>query len=50
MPKSTYVSFSKHPLDVFDAVASFNIGREASIAIFEEHINKISVLNELDFH
>ena len=34
IPKSTYVSFSQLQLGVYVAVASFNIGRKASILIF----------------
>ena len=36
IPKSTYVSFSQLQLGVYDAVANFNIGRKASILIFEK--------------
>ena len=36
IPKSTYVLFSQLQLGVYDAVANFNIGRKASILIFEK--------------
>ena len=36
VPKSRYVSFSQLELGVYDAVANFNIGRKASMLIFEK--------------
>lgn len=36
VPKSTYVSLSLFRLGVFDAVANFNIGRKASVLVFEK--------------
>ena len=35
-PKSRYTSFKPLQFGVYDAVASFNIGRKASVLIFEE--------------
>ena len=36
VPKSRYVSFSQLELGVYDVVANFNIGRKASMLIFEK--------------
>ena len=36
VPKSRYVSFSQLELGVYDAAANFNIGRKASMLIFEK--------------
>ena len=36
LPKSRYVSFTPLQFEVYDAVANFNIGRKASVLIFEK--------------
>ena len=36
VPKSRYISFSQLQLGVYDAVANFNIGRKASILLYEK--------------
>jgi hypothetical protein len=36
VPKTTYVSLTQFRFGVFDAVATFNIGRKASVLIFEK--------------
>ena len=36
LPKSRYVSFTPLQYEVYDAVANFNIGRKASVLIFEK--------------
>ena len=36
LPKSRYVSFAPLQYEVYDAVANFNIGRKASVLIFEK--------------
>ena len=36
IPKSTYVSLTQLQLGVYDAVANFNIGRKASVLIYEK--------------
>ena len=36
LPKSRYVSFIPLQFEVYDAVANFNIGRKASVLIFEK--------------
>ena len=40
VPKSRYVSFSQLELGLYDAVANFNVGRKASMLIYEK-INMI---------
>ena len=36
LPKSRYVSFTPLQYEVYDAVTNFNIGRKASVLIFEK--------------